>query len=102
MKKTAILILAATGVASAQVQTAAPVQTKATAIAGAGTMVQSDPVKGAPYSATLVNESVQTLLDGNRIVQNSGGSVARDSQGRTRQSMPLPTIANLSADNAPQ
>lgn len=58
-------------------------------------------VKGAPYSATITNESVQTLADGNRIVQSSSGSTARDSQGRTRQDAPLPAIGNLSAADAP-
>jgi hypothetical protein len=59
------------------------------------------PVKAAPYSATITNESVETLADGNRIVQNSTGTTARDSQGRTRQDTPLPAIGNLSAENAP-
>jgi hypothetical protein len=73
------------------------------AVGGAMGMQISDAmVKGAPYSANVVNESVQTLADGNRIVQNTTGSMARDSQGRTRQSMPLPQIGNLSAANAPQ
>jgi hypothetical protein len=59
------------------------------------------PVQGQPYSATITNESVQTLADGNRIVQSTSGTVARDSQGRTRQDMSLPNIGNLSATNAP-
>jgi len=61
----------------------------------------SSPVLGAPYSATTTNEHVQTLADGNRIVQTTTGSTARDSQGRTRQDTVLPAIGNLSADNAP-
>src|SRR5215469_13530443 len=61
----------------------------------------SSTVQGAPYSATITNESVQTLADGNRIVQTSTGTTARDSQGRTRQDTVLPTIGNLSAANAP-
>lgn len=59
------------------------------------------PVQGAPYSATIANEMVQTLSDGTHITQNTGGSVARDSQGRTRQDAPLPPIGNMSAANAP-
>src|ERR1700752_3564455 len=59
------------------------------------------PVQGAPYSATITNESVQTLADGNRLVQTSTGTTARDSQGRTRQDTVLPPIGNLSAANAP-
>jgi hypothetical protein len=60
------------------------------------------PVQGAPFSATITNESVQTLADGNRIVQTNTGSTARDSQGRTRQETALPPIGNLSAANAPR
>ncbi len=41
-------------------------------------------VKGAPFSADIVSETIQTLPDGNRIVQRSEGRVYRDSQGRTR------------------
>jgi hypothetical protein len=59
------------------------------------------PVQGAPYSAAITNESIQTLADGNRIVQTSTGTTARDSQGRTRQDTVLPAIGNLSAANAP-
>ena len=60
------------------------------------------PVQAAPYSATINNESVQTLADGNRIVQTSTGTTARDSQGRTRHDTALPAIGNLSAANAPR
>src|SRR5258708_26952425 len=42
----------------------------------------SHPVVGAPYSATTTSEHVQTLADGNRILQTTTGSTARDSQGR--------------------
>lgn len=42
-------------------------------------------VKGAPYSAEVITESVQALADGNRIVRKSTGRVYRDSQGRTRR-----------------
>ena len=58
-------------------------------------------VQGAPYSATITNENVQTLADGNRIVQTSSGSTARDSMGRTRQDAPLPLIGNMSPADAP-
>ena len=69
-----------------------------TAVAG---KMFGSPVQGAPYSATITNESVQTLADGNRIVQSSTGTTARDSQGRTRQDAALPPIGNLSATNSP-
>lgn len=66
-----------------------------------GGKVFGSPVQGAPYSATITNEFVQTLADGNRIVQSSTGTTARNSQGRTRQDAPLPPIGNLSVANAP-
>ena len=59
------------------------------------------PVKSAPYSATATNESVQTLADGTHITQSSTGSVARDSQGRTRQDTPLPPLGALAPADAP-
>jgi hypothetical protein len=62
-------------------------------IAGGSASPNTSPVQGAPYSAAIVNESVQTLADGNRIVQSTTGATARDSQGRTRQDMPLPPSA---------
>jgi hypothetical protein len=51
----------------------------------AGIPVESQLVKGAPYTAEVVTESVQTLADGNRIVRKTTGRVYRDSQGRTRR-----------------
>jgi len=70
-------------------------------IAGGSASLSASPVQGAPYSATIVNESIQTLADGNRIVQRTNGTTARDSQGRTRQDMAPPPIGNMSAANAP-
>ena len=46
-------------------------------------------VKGAPYSADAVTESIQTLADGNRIVNRITSSVYRDSEGRTRREQSL-------------
>ena len=42
-------------------------------------------ITNAPYTANAVEESTQTLADGNRIVRKSSDFVARDSQGRTRR-----------------
>ena len=42
-------------------------------------------VQGAPYCADAVHETVQTLADGNRIVQRQPSRQCRDGQGRTRQ-----------------
>src|SRR4051794_28480130 len=40
-------------------------------------------VTGAPYSADVSNQSVQTLGDGNTVQRSTNGHIARDSQGRT-------------------
>lgn len=42
-------------------------------------------VKGAPYCADAVHETVQTLADGNRIVRRQQSRLCRDGEGRTRQ-----------------
>lgn len=42
-------------------------------------------VKNAPYSADAINESIQALADGNRIVKRRTTQLARDGYGRTRQ-----------------
>jgi hypothetical protein len=103
MKRTLILILAASSCVFAQdvvnaihYQTAGP----AGAIAWGGAMgnAPGSQVQGAPYSATITDKSTQTLADSNQIVQTNTGSTARDSQGRTREDAPLPTIGNLPAD----
>ena len=47
-------------------------------------------VTGAPFSATISTQATQTLADGNQIQHTSTGSLARDSQGRTRRDMTLP------------
>ena len=55
----------------------------------------SEVVKGAPYSAEAVNEVVQVLADGNRIVRTSTVAVHRDSAGRTRREQNLAIIGPL-------
>ena len=47
------------------------------------------PVLKAPYSAEAVTESVQTLGDGNRIVNKNTALVYRDGEGRTRREQSL-------------
>jgi len=64
-------------------------------------MVAGEVVTGAPYSATAVTETTQTLSDGNRIVNKSSGLVARDGQGRTRRETTLHRIGTMDV-NAPK
>src|SRR5262245_50144281 len=58
-------------------------------------------VKGAPYSADAVTESIQTLADGNRIVNRVTSSVYRDSEGRTRREQTLKGLGILGAGEEP-
>ena len=46
-------------------------------------------VKNAPYSAEAVTETIQTLGDGNRIVNRISSLLYRDSEGRTRREQSL-------------
>lgn len=56
-------------------------------------------VTGAPYSAQSTTERVQVLADGNRIVQTTSGSVARDSHGRVRREESLPGVKTNDGEN---
>lgn len=58
-------------------------------------------VRGAPYSAEAVTESVQTLADGNRITRKSTSSIARDSEGRTRRENKLNLVGPWGVDGEP-
>jgi hypothetical protein len=58
-------------------------------------------VKGAPYSAQAVSESVQTLADGNRIVHRDTSSVYRDGEGRTRREQTLGSLGAYTAASGP-
>lgn len=103
---TAMILVSAAGVVSAQQSSASPAEaakvhaeaskTHAEALkvyeqarvvgelAIAGSHSQT---KGVPFSGEEVNESVQTLADGNRIVRNSTGKIYRNSAGRLRREM---------------
>jgi hypothetical protein len=51
-------------------------------------------VKGAPFSADLITETVQLLPDGNKIPRQTVSSIARDKDGRTRfEQSSVPPIA---------
>lgn len=58
-------------------------------------------VKGAPYSAEAVTESIQTLADGNRIVNKMTSHVYRDSEGRTRREQTLKGLAGVGTGEEP-
>ena len=54
-------------------------------------------VAGAPYSATTMIETTQTLADGTNITRKIQANVYRDSQGRVRRDTTLPAIGPLAA-----
>ena len=56
-------------------------------------------VTGAPYSATAITETTQVLGDGNRIVNKTSSSVARDSQGRTRRETTFNRLGPLQVES---
>lgn len=58
-------------------------------------------VKGAPYSAEAVTEHIQTLSDGNRIVNKFTSTVYRDSEGRTRREQTLKGLGVLGTGHEP-
>ncbi|MDX2044517.1 MAG: energy transducer TonB [Acidobacteriota bacterium] len=57
-------------------------------------------VKGAPFIADTENESVKTLADGNRIVHKNSGSIARDSEGRTRRENTINAIGQFAGNES--
>ena len=58
-------------------------------------------VKGAPYSAEAVTESVQPLADGNRIVNKFTSQVYRDGEGRTRREQTLKALGPVGTGEEP-
>jgi len=58
-------------------------------------------VKGAPYSGEAVTETVQTLADGNRIVNKFTSQVYRDSEGRTRREQTLKALGVVGTGEEP-
>lgn len=55
------------------------------------------PVKGAPYAATAISETVQTLGDGTKITRKMSSAVYRDGEGRTRQEQTFSNIGPFAA-----
>ena len=58
-------------------------------------------VKGAPYSAQSVTESVQSLADGNRITHKNTAQIYRDSEGRTRRDQAVGSVGPYASAGDP-
>jgi hypothetical protein len=59
-------------------------------------------VKGVPYSAEAVTETVQTLSDGNRITRKNTAQIYRDTEGRTRRDQSLGGIGPWGSAGEPR
>ena len=61
-----------------------------------------EPVKGAPFCATVTTDHTQTFADGNRIHTTDSSAVCRDSQGRTRREASLNLLGAAPQNSAPK
>jgi len=73
----------------------------AIAIMGFEGSVGGKTVTGAPFTATFTTKQTQTLADGNQIQRSTTGTIARDSQGRTRRDLTLAGIGPWAASGRP-
>lgn len=64
--------------------------------------MDSAPVKGAPFCATVVTEHTQTLSDGNRIHTTDNSSLCRDSEGRTRREASMNLLGAAPQTSSPK
>jgi hypothetical protein len=69
---------------------------------GFGEMHPGPVVTGAPFTAVAVSQSTQTLPDGNTINRSAQTTVARDSQGRTRNEVVFPAVGALASSTQPK
>jgi hypothetical protein len=63
--------------------------------------VSGKTVTGVPFTASFSTQTTQVLADGNQIQRSATGSIARDSQGRTRRDTTLPAIGPWAASGKP-
>jgi hypothetical protein len=59
-------------------------------------------VTGAPFSATAVSETTQTLSDGNHITRKTQTNVFRDSQGRIRREITIAGFGLMAPSGKPK
>jgi hypothetical protein len=64
--------------------------------------IDAEPVKAAPFCATITTEHTQTFADGNRIHTSESSSLCRDSEGRTRREATLNLLGAASQSLAPK
>ena len=59
-------------------------------------------VTGVPFSAVAVTQMTHTLADGNKITRTTQANLFRDSQGRVRREVTLPTIGPFANSGQPK
>ena len=58
-------------------------------------------VKGMPYSAVAVTETVQTLSDGSKLTRKKTDTLYRDSEGRTRREQQFDRVGPFPVEGEP-
>lgn len=58
-------------------------------------------VKSQPFSAQAINESIQILSDGNRIIRKSTTMIYRDSEGRSRREQTISSVGPFAVAGDP-
>jgi hypothetical protein len=61
-----------------------------------------EPVKGAPFCATVTTEHTQAFADGNRIHTTDNSTICRDSEGRTRREASLNLLGAAAQNPTPK
>ena len=64
--------------------------------------MDAEPVKGAPFCATVTTEHTQNFADGNRIHTSDNSSLCRDGEGRTRREATLNLMGAAAQTDAPK
>jgi hypothetical protein len=64
--------------------------------------MDAEPVKGAPFCATIATEHTQIFSDGNRIHTSDNSSLCRDGEGRTRREAGLNLLGAATQTSAPK
>ncbi len=64
--------------------------------------MDAEPMKGAPFCATITTEHTQAFADGNRIHTSDNSTLCRDSEGRMRREASLNLLGAASRSSAPK
>jgi hypothetical protein len=64
--------------------------------------MEAEPIKGAPFCATVTTEHTQAFADGNRIHTTDNSTLCRDSEGRIRREAELNLLGAAQERAAPK